>query len=206
MRGKMIMVALGIGLLMAGPAQTAIGIGTASAEEWGHGGRGYYGGGYGYHHDHDGIGAGGVILGLAAVAGVAALASSAAAHRNNGYYDRGYYAPSSAPAYGYGYGDGDYGRYAGGGDYTRAAIGACANAAVGQAQGWTGYARFGHVDAIDRRGDDAFVRGTVRIGDGGYDRYARGYGAREVRFSCTFDRGLVRGVRVERPDYAYGGY
>ena len=220
---KTMILALGIGLLLAGPAQMAFGTGAAAAEEW-HG-RGGYGGGYGsgydgWHHDHDGIGAGGVILGLAAVAGVAALASSASHH--DGYYDRGY-APS-APAYGYGYGyqssygyQGGYGyqgSYGGGGDYTRAAIGACANAAVGQAQGWSGYARFGRVEAVERRGDDTWVRGTVRVGGGGgydrdYDRgyEGRGYEGREVRFQCKFDDGRVRSVRVERPDYAYnGGY
>ena len=221
MRGKIFGSVLGLGLLLAGPAQMLLGATPAAAEGW-RGRGGYYGGGYGYgHRDHGGIGAGGVILGLAAVAGVAALASSAARH-NDGYYDRGYYGRPS-----YGYGGGAYqngygytgGYYGSGGYDTRTAISYCASAAVGQARGWSSYARFGHVDAVERRGDDVWVRGTVAVGGGGYDRggydrddYGRGgydrggYGAREVRFNCKFDDGRVRSLRIDRPDYAYNGY
>ena len=188
MRGKIFGSVLGLGLMLAGPAQLALGAGQASAEEW-HG-RGGYGGGY-YHHDHDGIGAGGVILGLAAVAGVAALASSASHH--DGYYDRGYYAPPPPPAYGYGYAPGYYQ-----GGYGNAAVSYCTSAAVGQARGWDGYARQGRVYSVDRRGDDVWVRGSIVSGSG----YG-GYG-REIGFQCKFDNGRVRSLHIERPGYAYG--
>lgn len=200
MRGKILGSVLGLGLMLAGPAQLALGAAPAAAEEW-HGGGGY-GGGY-YHHDHDGIGAGGVILGLAAVAGVAALASSASHH--DGYYDRGY-GGYAAPAYGYngGYSGGYDNRGYGGGYYnsgydTRAAVSYCTSAAVGKARGWDGYARLGRVYSVDRRGDDVWVRGTVASG-GGYD----GYGVREIGFQCRFDDRRVRSLRIERPGYAYG--
>ena len=193
MRGKTFPLAMALGLTLAGPAAMTLGAAPAAAQDWReHGGYGGYGD---WHHDHDGIGAGGVILGLAAVAGVAAIASSAAHH--DSYYDRGYYAAPSQGYYGYapGYDQGGY---------SQTAVNSCAGAAVGQARGFAGYARFGRVDGVERRGDDVYVRGTVAV-SGGDDRDDDELVS--TRFTCKFDDGRVRSLRVDRPAYGYGyGY
>ena len=206
MRSKFIALALGLALVVGGPAQMIVGATPAAAQGWhgggfrggfgGYGGfRGGYGGYRGGYYGHDGIGAGGVLLGLAAGAGIAAIATS-------GYHDRYYYGPGYygsgyyPPAYDYGYRYPAYGYNDG--SYSRVAVDRCADAAVADARGFSGYARFGHVDSVDRHGDDARVRGTVAIDDRG--------DTREVRFTCKFDDGRVRSLRVDRPGYAYNGY
>ena len=208
---KTLMTLLVLGSALATP--------VAANADWHEGYRG------GEHHrDQGGIGAGGVVLGLAAIAGIAALAASASHDGERGGYaaaygDGGGYAPTAGYPYA-GYApSGGYGAYGGyddrggyGGGYARAAVAQCVRGAVLQARNWSGDAAFGRIDAVDTHGDDARVRGTVRI-SGGYAReYAtRGtydgdlYGAtHEVRFDCRFDDGRVAGLRVERPRRGWG--
>jgi hypothetical protein len=174
-----LLTSLALSLTLAGPVQAAFAA-PAHADDFGR--RGGWDRG---HRDNTGL-----VVGLAALAGVAVIAATAASSHNR---------------------DNDW-RYSP--DYVRAATDRCQEAARGAANSRFGWADFGRVTQVDRSGRDVIVEGTVRVdGRGGrYDegqRYGydgRGYGGRSYDGRYGRDDGDRSYDGRAYGDGAYGAY